>query len=180
MPQSAHTRRYFLPASSIVIRPVGATDDLDKITCIIRTAYAQLSEMGLRYWATFQSVEDTQQRFADGHGLIALIDETVVGTITIYDPKAESDVNIYCDPTTYCIGQFAVDPTHQGKGIGRLLHDQAIDHISSRGGTRSALDTAEQATHLIDLYTKWGYRIVGRADWRPLTNYESVVMVKEL
>jgi hypothetical protein len=38
------------------------------------------------------------------------------------------------------------------------------------------LDTAEPASGLIALYESWGYRIVGRADWRPNTNYESVLM----
>lgn len=164
----------------VTIRPIEPDDDLVEITRIIRAAYQQLSDMGLRFWATFQSVEDTKQRFADGQGLIALVDNVIVGTITIYGPKPDSDVEIYRDPDTFCIGQFAVDPGRQGQGIGRRLHDEAIHLIMSRGGTSSALDTAEQATHLIELYSHWGYRIVGTADWRPLTNYRSVVMELKL
>lgn len=162
------------------IRPLDAGDDLDAITAIIRAAYARLSNMGLRYWATFQSVDDTRQRFADGYGLVAVRDNVVVGTLTVYPPNNESDVEVYRDPTTYNIGQFAVDPQWQGAGIGRLLHDAAIDYIRSNGGTRIALDTSDQAHHLIAMYERWGYHIVGRADWRPLTNYESVVMVKDV
>jgi len=42
------------------------------------------------------------------------------------------------------------------------------------------LDTAEGAHHLIAMYESWGYRIAENVDWRPLTNYLSVVMVKDL
>jgi hypothetical protein len=43
-----------------------------------------------------------------------------------------------------------------------------------------ALDTSLPAHALIGLYERWGYRVVGRCDWRPDTNYESVVMAKDL
>jgi hypothetical protein len=43
-----------------------------------------------------------------------------------------------------------------------------------------ALDTAAPAEALIALYSSWGYSLVGTCDWRPFTNYPSVVMAKEL
>lgn len=165
---------------SAVVRPLHDEDDIGAITELIRAAYAQLSAMGLRYWATFQSVEDTQKRFTDGHGLVAVLEGKIVGTLTIYPPEPNSEVQTYRMPTTFSIGQFAVDPSLQSAGIGRLLHAAAIEHIVSRGGTHIALDTADQAHHLIAMYNRWGYTIVERADWRPLTNYESVVMMREV
>ena len=39
--------------------------------------------------------------------------------------------------------------------------------------------TAVPATHLIELYAKWGYREVERCQWND-TNYESVIMKKDL
>lgn len=48
------------------------------------------------------------------------------------------------------------------------------------GARVMALDTAEPATRLVALYSSWGYEQCGRCDWRPITNYESVVMRKHL
>lgn len=43
-----------------------------------------------------------------------------------------------------------------------------------------ALDTAQPATALIAMYESWSYRVVGECDWRPLTNYTSVLMERDL
>jgi hypothetical protein len=40
-----------------------------------------------------------------------------------------------------------------------------------------AMDTAEQATHLVELYTRLGYRHVGWVQW-PGKVYRSVVLSK--
>jgi len=37
-------------------------------------------------------------------------------------------------------------------------------------------DTAAPAHALIAMYEAWGYKVVGACDWRPDTNYTSVVM----
>jgi hypothetical protein len=40
-----------------------------------------------------------------------------------------------------------------------------------------ALDTAAPATGLIAImYKAWGYELAGEHDWRPHTNYRSVLM----
>jgi hypothetical protein len=56
------------------------------------------------------------------------------------------------------------------------LHTHVKARAIERGARVLALDTAAPATKLIAMYERWGYRIVGAADWRPTTNYESVVM----
>jgi hypothetical protein len=60
------------------------------------------------------------------------------------------------------------------------LHDAALEYASSHGGHTVALDTAAPATDLIELYTRWGYVTVDEADWRPFTNYVSVVMSRAI
>ena len=47
------------------------------------------------------------------------------------------------------------------------------------GAAELALDTAEPARHLIDWYTRLGYRFIEYAQW-DVTNYRSVVMSKRL
>jgi ribosomal protein S18 acetylase RimI-like enzyme len=164
----------------VVIRRIRPDDNIVMVTDIIHRAYAELSAMGLRFWATYQSVADTQQRFSEGYGYVAVVDGMVVGTITIYPPDANNSVPAYREESHYGIGQFAVDPDFRGRGIGRLLHDTAVDVVRSMGGTAIVLDTADAAAALIDLYHRWGYSIVDHADWRPVTNYTSVVMKKDI
>lgn len=77
------------------------------------------------------------------------------------------------------VHQFAVDPGHQGSGIGRALLQRAERWAGQNGFAELAMDTAEAATHLIDLYTRNGYQPVGWVQW-PGKVYRSVVLSKRL
>jgi hypothetical protein len=57
-----------------------------------------------------------------------------------------------------------------------MLHQAALDHALAQGGKIMALDTAAPALDLIEMYQRWGYQVVGSSDWRPKTNYLSVLM----
>ncbi|MBK6291339.1 MAG: GNAT family N-acetyltransferase [Ignavibacteria bacterium] len=163
-----------------LIRPFHDDDDIERITDVIHKGYAVLAVNGLRFWGTHQSAKDTLDRLNKGAGFVAVLDGVIVGTVTIRPPDPESEVEFYRHPTTWILNQFAVLPEHAGKGIGRALHDHAVTHAMQKGATRVALDTANAAEHLIAMYKRWGYAVVGTCDWRPFTNYESVVMLRTL
>jgi GNAT superfamily N-acetyltransferase len=162
------------------IRAVTPQDDMVFLTDLIHAAYMSLAEKNLRYWATHQSVADTTRRFSSGHGLIAEVQGKVVGTLTVRPPQPDSEVPQYRDATTWTLGQFAVSPELQGSGIGHQLHEVALAYAWTKGGRIIALDTAVSATHLIEMYVHWGYKIVGECDWRPQTNYLSVIMSRSI
>lgn len=61
-----------------------------------------------------------------------------------------------------------------------MLLNRVESRAAQEGYLELALDTAESATHLIDLYERLGFRIVDTHDWRPGTNYSSVIMSKSL
>lgn len=164
----------------VLIRPLQEDDDLERITDVIHKGYAVLAVNGLRFWGSHQSTEDTRDRFSQGAGFVATLEGEIVGTVTIRPPDPESEVEFYRHPTTWIVNQFAVLPEHAGKGIGRALHDHAVSHAMHLGATRVALDTANAADQLIAMYIRWGYAVVGTCDWRPFTNYESVVMLRTL
>lgn len=161
-------------------REIDASDDVDMLASLIRAAYAPHAAKGLRYWGTHQTVEDTIKRYSSGTGLIGSIDGEVVATILLRRPGPESKVEIFREPSTWKFEQFAVRPELKGRGVGRQLHDFALSYAYSRGCRRMALDTAAPAEALINLYTAWGYSVIDACDWRPFTNYPSVVMAKEL
>ena len=161
---------------SMRIREISGTDDLVSLTALIHSAYAPHATSGLRYWATHQSVEDTAKRFADGVGLVAVVNGEIVATITLRPPEPASKVPLLCEPATWSFGQFCVSPAHKGKGFGKRIHDFSLAHAYGRGCRKMALHTAQPATALIAMYESWGYSLVGTCDWRPHTNYLSVLM----
>jgi GNAT superfamily N-acetyltransferase len=165
---------------SVRIRDLTSEDNIVAITNVIRLAYAQRAADNLRFWATYQTVEDTANRFRSGHGLVAEFGDRVVGTITVNPPDPASEVPIYREPATWHFCQFAVLPELQGEGIGRRLHDSAANYAYAHGGRTMSLDTAAPASELIEMYSRWGYVKVGEWDWRPHTNYLSVVMARSL
>lgn len=167
-------------ATSISVRAFAASDDLEALTALIRAAYAKRAAVNLKYWATYQTSADTAKRLKSGHGLIAEIDSEVVGTLLVRPPQPDSEVPQFRDPFTWTLAQFAVSPVFQGRGVGRKLHQAALAHVKSNGGRTLALDTAAPAADLIEMYLRWGYSVVGECDWRPQTNYLSVVMSRPI
>lgn len=166
--------------SKILVRHFQPEDSLELLTELVHTAYAPHAALGLRYWGTHQTVSDTAQRLASGCGFVAEIEGQIAGTITLRPPQPDSTVALYRDVHTWSIGQFAVAPAYKGFGIGLALHEHVLEAARLRGGRRMALDTAVPAEGLISMYRRWGYEIAGEHDWRPHTNYLSVLMVRSL
>lgn len=162
------------------IRPISSVDDLEEITRLIHSAYAAHAALGLRFWGTHQSVADTSTRFALGQGFLAESNGQPVGTITVRPPQPDSPIHIYRDPITWSISQFAVSPHFKGTGLGKALHEVALDHASQNGCQVMALDTAVPAIGLIAMYRSWGYKQVCEHSWQPQTNYMSVVMCRPM
>lgn len=168
-------------SDSLIVRPLDESDDLVALTHdVIRAGYASQAARGLRYWATHQSPEDTVARFAAGHGLVAEQGGRIVGTITTRPPQPTSEVPLYRDPTEWTLCQFAVAPAFKGQDTGSALHRAALALAREQGATAMAIDTAAPATDVIEMYRRWGYVEVGTHDWRPKTNYLSVLMRRDL
>lgn len=160
------------------IRPLLPSDSLEQLTDLIHRAYSPHLAQGLRFVGTHQTVEVTAERLATGDAFVSTSAGRIVGTVLARQPRPSSSVPLYRDPQTWSISQLAVAPEYKGRGLGRALHDTAVRHAVRRGARIIALDTAAPAARLIRLYKSWGYRIVGRADYRPTTNYESVLMAQ--
>jgi GNAT superfamily N-acetyltransferase len=164
---------------SIRIRAVQADDAIPPITALLHSAYAPLSRMGFRYLATHQDDATTLRRLQRGSAFVADLDGSVIGTITLLPPPAQSDCPWYLQPGVFSFGQFAVHPEHQRQGIGRRLLQFVEQQALSRGATELALDTAEGAAHLRQWYQRMGFLFIDYVSW-PDTNYRSVVLSKPL
>lgn len=164
---------------SFLIRPIRTSDSLDELTELLHAAYKPLGEMGLRFFATHQTVEQTRDRVESGECFVAELDGEVVGTITLYTEPYDSSPDWYRREDVGWFGQFAVEPSLQRKGIGRKMIEFIESRARERGLMEIALDTSEKASHLIAYYQKMGWRVVDETQWE-VTNYRSLILSKSL
>jgi predicted N-acetyltransferase YhbS len=135
--------------------------------------------MGLRYKATDQSETVTRQRIERATCLVAILDNRLCGTILFMSPEQTSGCPWYDRPDVASLGQFAVDPALQAKGIGIRLMKEVEKLAAASGAHEIALDTAAPASHLVEWYSRLGYRFIETAQWSH-TNYQSVILSKAL
>ena len=154
-------------------------DDLAALTDLLHRAYAPLAARGLRYVATHQDVETTRKRTSGGECWVRDDDGALVATVTWYRPFAGSFCEWYRRPEVAFFGQFAVDPSLQGAGVGGELLTLVERRAAEEGYAELACDTASPAEHLIAFYARRGFRFVGTTRWESV-NYESVVLSKSL
>jgi GNAT superfamily N-acetyltransferase len=121
------------------------------------------------------------RRIIAGRCFIALDDDKIIGTITCYlpDPNKSDWPLIYKAEGVAHFGQFAVEPTYQGEGLGSRLLFQAEEQAILAGMHTMSLDTAEGVPELIAYYEKKGYKPVEFHQWHT-ANYRSIILAKKL
>jgi GNAT superfamily N-acetyltransferase len=95
-------------------------------------------------------LRNPQTYILDGGGQIffALDGDEAIGTV------ASARVS----DTTFELAKMAVSPSHQGRGLGRLLGEAAIAYARSQGATMMFLDTSSKLPTAIALYERLGFR----------------------
>jgi GNAT superfamily N-acetyltransferase len=164
----------------VEIREIGSGDSVEELTELLHAAYAHLGNMGLNYTAVDQPVSTTIERIGAGHCLVAVDGGRLVGTIVVEPTSADaSECPYFARPGVASAHQMAVAPRYQGQGIGSRLLDAAEAWARSNGYLEMALDTAEPAKHLVEMYARRGYRHVGVTQGEG-KHYRSVFMSKSL
>jgi GNAT superfamily N-acetyltransferase len=161
------------------IRLLAAGDSLALLTDLLHRAYAPLGARALNFTAADQTVETTAYRVSLGTCAVLTLGERIVGTITVRAPKHDSDCAWYRLPHVAIANQLAVDPEHQGAGLGAQLMEWAEAWARANGYAEIAVDTAEPATDLVAYYAHRGYRRVDDVQW-PGKTYRSVILSKRL
>ncbi len=165
--------------SDLLIRRATENEDFARLTEILHQAYASNAERGFHFLATHQDESVTRERLLSGIGFVAFLKDQLVGTVCVYYPA--SCHGTYKPTHSFAsFGQFGVDPSCKGRGIGHALYRVAEDWCREQGIEELLLDTADEAHHLISMYQAWGFEIRGAVDYRPVVNYTSVVMGKML
>ncbi len=166
--------------NSVTIRPIDLRQDsISEVTELLHRAYKRLGDMGLRFWATWQTDDITLERVQSGRCYVAINERRVIGTITYYYPIRHKGTPWYERPDVAAFGQFAVEPALQQQGIGGRLITTVEEAAKADGAVELALSTAEPAEHLIRYYERRGYRYIETADFSQ-PHYRSVIMSKTL
>jgi len=161
------------------IRPLGTEDSFEQMTSLLHRSYQPLAEMGLRFLATHQDSATTKERCLTGYTFVAEHGKQLVATLTLYPSSPTSHCDYYRRPDVWHFGQFAVHPSLQKHGIGSVMMDLAEAIAAHNDAKELALDTSEQALHLIDYYQKRGYEFREYVQW-DITNYRSIIVSKRL
>jgi|SRR6478609_4768322 len=157
-----------------------ASDSFEELTDLLHRAYATLGASGFNYTAVDQSVTATREQIARKECYLACVAQRMIGTLLLGRAgPGQLACEWYGRPGVWIIGRFAVDPLLQRQGIGGQLLTFAEQRARSLGALEIALDTAEGAQHLVELYAKRGYRKVGYVQWEG-KSYRSVVLSKAL
>ena len=135
--------------------------------------------MGLKFVATYQSVEHTQKYFTKGECYVLVSGGVLKGTVFYYTTMWDNAPDIYKMSDSVLVGKFAVEPELQNLGLGSKLMDFVESRAAKNNKKRVVLDTSEKALHLIEYYNKRGYKYQHHWQW-PEVNYKSVVLSKEL
>ncbi|CAM3961030.1 GNAT family N-acetyltransferase [Bacillus paranthracis] len=91
----------------------------------------------------------------------ALIDEKVIGTITVSKE----------DQSTTLSG-FAVHPSYQGKGYGKDILTSMIHTLITKGVSTIKLDVETKNNHALKLYTQCGFEMKAKYDYYNVMNFE--------
>ena len=166
---------------NVVLREITPRDSIEDLTHFLHRGYRSLAEMGFRYFASYQSPEQTLRRIVHATCLLATLNDTLIGTATLYLQAAggHSRCAWYTQPGVAHFGQFAVEPALRKSGLGSYILGHLQRLAAVNGMRQLGLDTAEGATHLINFYSKRGYRFIEYVQW-DVTNYRSMVMSKTL
>jgi len=164
----------------ITIRLILPSDSFVEMTALLHRSYKPLADMGLRFLATHQNETVTEER-AMMHALclVAVSDERLIGTITMNYPGWTKGSAFYERPEVAHFGQFAVLPEYQKYGLGTLLLTASEALARVIGASEIALDTSEDAHHLLRYYENRGYRFVEYVQWDEV-NYRSKTLSKRL
>ncbi|MFP3378961.1 GNAT family N-acetyltransferase [Bacillus sp. SIMBA_069] len=91
----------------------------------------------------------------------ALIDEKVIGTITVSEQ----------DQSTTLSG-FAVHPSYQGKGYGKDILSYMVYTLITKGISIIELDVETKNNHALKLYTQCGFEMKKKHDYYNVMNLE--------
>jgi putative acetyltransferase len=119
---------------------------------VARLVYGVLKEYGLRPdpGATDADIKDIESSYFDRGGTFYVLeaeDGSIIGAYGLYP----------MDEQTCELRKMYLDKSHRGKGLGKLLVEDALSKAKQFGFERMILETASVLTEAISLYKSYGF-----------------------
>jgi GNAT superfamily N-acetyltransferase len=159
-----------------------ATADAAALTAMLHRSFAELGRSGLNFTAVDQDVDDTLRHAEGATTWLVLDGDTIAATATMRTPPEQELLELSrasALPNRAWLNRLAVDPDYRGLGLASRLWELCRDWARAAGATHVGLDTAAPATHLVELYSHWGFRHEEYIHW-PGKTYDSTIMIVEL
>jgi GNAT superfamily N-acetyltransferase len=152
-------------------------DSYEQLTAMLHRAFSRLGMMGLNCTCVDQDVTVTRKRVQAGECFVVVSRGRIVGTMTLYAQDASSPCAHYRRADIATVRQLAIDPSWQGRGIGKSLLAYAEHWAMVHGYAQLALDTPHPARHLVTFYQHQGFRLVDTMRFAGKV-YDSAILTK--
>ena len=153
---------------------VADDSEIERARDILRAAYAQYeSEIPPENWQLYSAdILDLEARAAASELLVAELDGAIVSCVSYYPPGAEVAYPSQTFSETWpgdwaAFRLLAVDPSAQGKGVGRAVTEACIERARAAGAPALGLHTTEPMSVARAMYERMGFERVPRYDFQP-------------
>ena len=119
----------------ITFRVLAPSDDIVPVNSLLKVAYSELAQAGMRYAASHEDVEATRKNISEGECHLGILGNQIVSCAVLRLPaltvtkewKTEGPF-WYRRPDVTTFRRFAVHPSLQKRGIGTAM----IDSLENR------------------------------------------------
>lgn len=137
------------------------SQDIPQLNALINSAYR--GEESKKGWTTEASILDGIR--IDEETLTAYFERKDVSILKCMNESGEIFGTVYLElnaPKLY-LGMFAVSPTLQGKGIGKMLMQSAEEFALANQCDHIAITVIDTRIELIEWYIRHGYKATGES-----------------
>jgi ribosomal-protein-alanine N-acetyltransferase len=148
------------PGAALLVRPM-ALRDVDQVLAIEQAVFPSP-------WSRASFERECREECSSSW--VVVVGESVAGYAVSW---------IVCDEVH--IGNIAVDPRLQGRGIGRLLLARILDDATDRGSVLATLEARESNHRALRLYERFAFRPVAiRKRYYADSGEDAIVMIADL
>jgi GNAT superfamily N-acetyltransferase len=138
-------------------------DELDIVASLAVDAYAEYAEgMSPDAWSQFaQNIANVRGRLHDAEVLVAIREERIVGTVTLYTEWRGAQAG------SHGLRLLAVPPPERGRGVGQALMEHCIERARADAKDRVVLTITVEMESARELTERLGFRREPGLDHEP-------------
>ncbi|KVP88932.1 GCN5 family acetyltransferase [Burkholderia ubonensis] len=146
---------------SVVLRRIDLSlDSYEEIITMPHRACADFGTMEPSCPLQDRSSAITRRRVRADDCFVAVRNGQAIGTVTLVAPDIDAACEHHRRHNVAVIGQLAVDPSWQNRGIGKSLLAFAEHWAATRDYVELSIDVPDSAERLISFYQRQGFRRV--------------------